>query len=141
MVGSRNLADILQRDGLTAAGVVGDGDGPEGDVLGAGLLDEGPQFGDIHIALEGVVVGRIEGFIDHQVDRMTAACPDVALGGVKVHIGGDRHARLDQQGCQDVFRRPALVGGHKMLKTEDLLHGFLQAEDTSAPRRRIHRRA
>ena len=42
VIGSRNLADILQRDGLTAAGVVGNGDGSEGDVLGAGFLDESP---------------------------------------------------------------------------------------------------
>ena len=79
------------------------------------------------------MVGRIEGFIDDQVDGMATARPDVALGGVKVHIGGDRHARFDQQGCQDVFSRPTLVGGYKMLKTENLLHGFLQAEERARP--------
>ena len=91
-----HLADILHRDRLSAAGVVGDGDRAKGDILCAGLFDEVLQLANIHVALERVVVARVEGLIDDQVGGPAAAGADVAFGGVEVHVGGDGVAGFDQ---------------------------------------------
>ncbi len=87
MVGVCYLPDILQGDWLPAAGIVGDGDHSEGDILPAHLLDEAAQFLQIHVALEGVPVGRVKGFVDDQVGRVAASGADIGIGGIKMHVG------------------------------------------------------
>ncbi len=96
VVDLRHRADVGHRDRLSAAGVVGDGDRAKGDVLGPGLLDEGLQLLDVHVALEGMVTFRVEGVVDHQVGGTSAAGADVGVGGVEVHVRGDIVAGLYQ---------------------------------------------
>ena len=97
MVGCSRLAQIFQRYRLSAAGVIGDGDGAKGDIFGPDFFDEGFQLGDIHIALEGKLGSGIQAFFDHQVLRSPAAGHDVALRCVEMLVGGDVHAGFYQQ--------------------------------------------
>ncbi len=123
----RHRVDIFHRDGLPAAGVVGDRHHAEGDFLRPGLFDEGLQLVDVHVALEGMVDFGVEGFVDDQVGRASAAGADVGVGGVEVHVRGDIVAGLDQSGGQNVLGGASLVGGDEECEAEDIVHGFLQA--------------
>ncbi len=132
-VDRRDSADVFQRDGLPAAGVVGDGDAAEGDLLHPGCLDKPGELFEIHVALEGMVRGGIEAFLDDQVLGDALPRADVALGGIEVHVGGDAVAGFHQQAGQDIFRPAPLVGGDEMLEPENALHRLRQAVIGACP--------
>jgi hypothetical protein len=104
-----DLADVLHRDGLAAAGVAGDGDQDVGDVAGAVLADDALQAGDVDVALERVeALGGAAG-VDGAVDGAAAGELDVGLGRVEVRVAGHDHVLLDEHEVEDALAGAALV--------------------------------
>ncbi len=127
-----DAAQVLQRDRLAAAGVVGHGHEDDGHVLGAARLDERGQCGEVHVALEGVLQGRLATLRDDQVDRLGAGELDVGPGRVEMGVVGDRQARATDRREEDLLGRPALVGGDDVAEREERLDRLEEDE----PRRR-----
>ncbi len=109
------LADVLHADGLSADGVVGNGEHHEGHV--ALVLNEHflKQF-EADVAFEGQLQLGVLGLGDGYVDGESLAALDVALGGVEVGVAGDDHAGLDQVGEEHVLGGAALVGGDDVVE-------------------------
>ena len=80
---------------MAADGVIGDAGEDQGHVLGADALDQLLQLVDVHVALEGVFLvfaalgNLIQQLLVIEVAGDGAHLLDVALGGVKVAVGGD----------------------------------------------------
>ena len=81
------LADVLHAHGLTADGVVGDGEDHEGDIALVFLKDF-LKFLEVDVALEGDLKLCVVSFFDGDVDGEGFAALDVALGGVEVGVAG-----------------------------------------------------
>ena len=90
-----NLLDVAHGDGVAADGVIGDAGEDQGHILGADALDQLLQLVDVHVALEGVFLilaalgNLIQQLLVIEVAGDGAHLLDVALGGVKVAVGGD----------------------------------------------------
>jgi hypothetical protein len=123
--------EVLQRDGLAAAGVVGHGDHDHGHVVAA-LVEQGVEGLDVHVALERVLAARDPALGDRQVDGLGAAGLDVRPRGVEVGVVRDRRARAPEHAEEDLLRRAALVRGDHVDEPEQVLHGIAEAK----PRRR-----
>ena len=121
-----HFAQVLHRNRLATARIVGDGNHAKGDTLNAGLFNEAPQFVHIHVALEGVCGLWVAGFVNHQVHRFSAARANVAFGGIKMHVRGDFVARLDEQLTEDMFSGAPLVCRHEEAKAENIANGVAQ---------------
>ena len=83
-----HAAQVLQRHGLTAAGVVGDGHEHRGHV-GGPLRQEGVEAIEVHVPLERVHRGRVEPLRDHEVDGLRSCRLDVGPRGVEVGVARD----------------------------------------------------
>ena len=90
-----SLPDGLHGNGLAADGIIGDGGVDQRHVLRTHGLDQLLQLGNIHIALEGILLvhAALGDFVQQllvvQVAGNGAHLLDVALGGIKVTVGGD----------------------------------------------------
>ena len=89
------LPEVRHGHRLAADGVVGDGGVDQGHVLRPQLLDERLQLLGVHVALEGVLL-IFPALRDLPEERLIVEVPgdgahllDIALGGVKVAVGGD----------------------------------------------------
>ena len=122
-----DLAEVLHADGLSAGGVVGDGDDDEGNlvgVLGQALL----ELLGVYVALEGDFELGVAGLVDGAVDGEGLAGLDVALGGVEVGVAGHVVAFVHECGEEDVLCCPALVGGDYVVEAGEAVDGFLELE-------------
>ena len=68
-----HVAQVLERDGLPATGVVGDGDEDDRDVPGAAVGEERVERADVHVALERVDASA--GSRPSAMTRSTASAP------------------------------------------------------------------
>src|SRR5262245_11266235 len=69
LVDRRDAFQVLERDRLAAARVVGDGHHPDRDPRPV-LLAERVETGEVDVALERMAAGRIAAFGDDQIDRL-----------------------------------------------------------------------
>ena len=123
-----HVAQVLQAHGLAAAGVVGDGDHDEGNLVAVRL--EGVfQLGEVDVALEGLFEFGLEGGVNHAVDGRGLRVEHVRAGGVEGHVDGNEVAGLHQRADENVFRRAALMGGNDVVEAQHFLHGVLEAEE------------
>ena len=126
-------ADVLHGDRLAAAGVVGDGEHDERDVLAADLFDQGFERGDIHVAFERVDGAGLAAFGDDEVDGFGADELDVGAGGVEVGVVGHDVALLAHAAEEDALGGAALVGGDDVLVAEDVLDGVRKRSKLRLP--------
>lgn len=128
-----DIAQVLQAHGLTAAGIVGDGDHDKGNPVA--VRPEGVfQSGDIHVALEGLFKFGLEGRVHHAVDGRGLRVEHVGAGGVEGHVDGDEISGLHQRADKDVFRRAPLMRGDDVVEAQHLLHGFPETEEAVGSR-------
>jgi len=124
-----DLSEVRQAYRLTAARVVRDGDHDEGDARLAVLRDGFFELRDVDVPLERVLVGAVEGFVDHAVHGGRLAVEDVPPGGVEGHVEGDDVALLDERAEDDVFGCAPLMDGNGVVEAEHLLDCLLQVEE------------
>ncbi len=91
------------------------------------LCDEGFEFGDVHVAFEGMTIFWIVRFVNDEVGGPPAARADVGIGGVEVHVAGNPLAGFHQTRCQNIFGGAALMGGGKMLEAKYIFHCAFEA--------------
>ena len=124
--------DVGHRDGLAAAGVVGDGEHDQRDVRGAFARDQCFQRGDVHVALEIQAGLGIGGLGQREVHGARAGELDVGARGIEVRVGGDDVAGLAHHGEEDAFGGASLVRGDHVAEAGELVHHAFQAEETLA---------
>ena len=122
-------ADVRQAHRLAAAGVVGDGDHDDRDVLGPDLGDEGFERGDVHVALEGVLALGVLALGDGQVDGPGSRVLDIGERGVEVGVVGDDLALAADKLEEDAFAGPPLVRRQDVDEACDFLESFFEAEE------------
>ncbi len=137
MVRLGHRPQVAHGDGLAAAGIVGDRDHAEGNVPGAGPLDERLELRDVDIALEGMRFAGIVRFVDHQVDGAATAGADVGVGGVEVHVGGDGVPGMDEGRREDVLGGATLVCREEVPEAEDVVDRRLQPRVRASTRVRL----
>ncbi len=103
-------------------------------MLWAHALDQLRQAGSVHVALEGMHPGRLEGFGDGQVHRLCADELAVGAGGVKVGVVRHHVALLAHHVEQDALCGAALVRGDDVAETEDTLHRVAEARKAGRAR-------
>jgi hypothetical protein len=101
------------RHRLAAAGVVGHGDHPEGDLLPLALQQIFHPV-EVDVPLERVERGRLEPLPDDQVAGLGVVPLQQRPGGVEVAVARHHVARLADGPEEDALGRPALVGGHEV---------------------------
>ena len=126
------LADVFHRNGLSATGVIGDGQHAQGNVFHPALLDEPVQGFDIHVAFEGVFRFRAPPFFNDQVDRVRALGLHVGPGGVEMRVVGYRVRGLGDDREQDAFRGPALVCGDQVFERHQVFHRLFETVERRA---------
>jgi hypothetical protein len=119
-------ADIGERDGLAAAGVVRDGDHRERHLAGV-FREAALERGKVHVALERRAEGGFPPLGHGQVEGDGAARLDVGAGGVEVRVVRHDVAGLQHGGEQDALRGAALVRGDDVGEAGDVAHGRLEA--------------
>ena len=119
------VTQVLQTHGLTAAGVVGDGDHDEGNFVTVGL-ESLLQLAEVHVALERQLDFGLEGGIDNTVYGFGLRVEHVCTGGVEGHVDGNVVAGLHQRTDENVFGSTSLMGGNDVVKAHDFLHGRLE---------------
>ena len=125
-VDGAHCPQVFHRNWLPACAVVGHSHHPQRHLISAGALEKGFQLRHIHVSLEGEDRRRIGGRLGHQILGGCAACQNVGLRRIEVHIGRDGLARLKHQGAQDALGRTSLVGGNEMCESEDLSDRLVQ---------------
>ena len=113
--------DVGQADRLAAAGVVRHGQHHQRD-RGSLFFEELLQRRNIHVALEGVALARLEPFRDRQVEGLRPGELDVGPRGVEVGVVRDDPARPADHGEQDLLRSPALMGRQDVPEREQAGH-------------------
>ena len=121
-----DVTQVLQADGLAAAGVVGHGHHDEGNLV-AVFLEGALQLGEVHIAFEGLFQFGLEGGVHHAVHRGGLRVEHVGAGGVEGHVDGNVVTGLHQRADENVFRSTALMRGNDIVETHDFLDGVLEA--------------
>ncbi len=117
-----HLAQVLQRDRLTAAGVVGDRDHHERYVVRAYLGDGGLEAANVHVALEGIIGRVVMSLFGHEVPCLGALVLDIGPGGVEMGVIGHHVPGGNRGGEEDPLGRPALMGGDDVFQPGDGLH-------------------
>ena len=112
--------EVLERDRLAAARVVGHGHEHDRDV-GTAFGQERVERLDVHVALERVDRGRVAALGDDEVDRLGAGCLDIRPGRVEVGVVRDDLARPADDREQDLLGRPALVRRDDVAERPQLL--------------------
>ena len=119
-------ADVLHRDRLATGQVHGQRDVDVGDLVGAHLIDQRLELGDVDIALERVLGARVVRLVDDDVVEGGAGHLLVQAGGGEVHVAGHVHSGADQDAADQVFGAAALVGRHDIGEAVDLAHRVVQ---------------
>ncbi len=122
----RDLAQVGHADRLAAGEVHRHADGDVGDAVGADLLDQRVDLGQVDVALEGVLGGRVVRLVDDDVAERAAGELLVQARGGEVHVAGHPVAVLDQYLRQDVLGAAALVGGDEVLVAVVGVHGLFE---------------
>lgn len=120
------LADILHRNRLASAAVVGDGDHHERNAFATDAMDSCFQPIEVHVPLEWEVAMWVVGFFDHQIERLSMLVLNVGPGRVEVNVVGDAHAGLDDRREQKILGHPTLVCWNNMFVAEDRSNRFFQ---------------
>ena len=105
-----HAAQVLERDGLAAAGVVRHGHEHHGDVRRPSARKASSRA-EVHVALERVNRGGVESLGDHKVDGFGPGGLDVGPGGVEVGVVRHHLVGAADDGEEDLLGRPPLVGG------------------------------
>src|SRR5690606_32977366 len=98
------------------------------------LCDEGFEFGNIHVAFEGMRARGVGGFVNDEVRRIPAARADVGVGGIKVHVAWSVLVWLDQTRGQNIFGGASLMRGDKVLEAENILNRVFEPLIRARPR-------
>ena len=122
-----DLGEVLQRHRLAADQVGAGLHAHERDLVGAVLLDDGFELGDVHVALERQVAGDLQPGVGDQLLDHAALQRDVRLGGGEVVVHRHDRARLHQHLGQDVLAGAALVGRQEVVHAEDLAQLVVKA--------------
>ena len=122
----RDLAQVRHADRLAAGEVHRHADGDVGDAVGADLLDQRVDLGEVDVALEGMLGGGVVRLVDDDVAEGAAGELLVQARGREVHVAGDVVAVLDQHLRQDVLGAAALMRGDQVLVAVVLLDGGFQ---------------
>ena len=115
-----DFAHVGDRERLSADQIGAGFHADVGHVLLAACGDQGFEFGDVHVALEGEVALDLERFVGEQLSDPAACQLNVGLGGgeVKVHR---HHAVLAHEDlADDVLGGTALMHRQEVLGPEDL---------------------
>jgi hypothetical protein len=124
-------AHVLERHGLTAAGVVGQRQHHEWDP--AGVLRETPlEPAQVHVPLEGVASLRLLPLRDDEIHRDAAVDLDIGARRIEVRVVGHDVAGLQDGREQEVLRDTSLVGRDDVRETEDLADGPVEMIEVAA---------
>ena len=129
-----HLAHIFHGDRLAPAGVVGDGEHDQRNVIAADALNESFESSNVHVAFERMIDRRLPAFGDDEIDRLRADEFHVGAGGVEVGVVGNDVALLAHHAEEDALGGAALVRGNHVLVAEDVLDGILEADEAAAAR-------
>ncbi len=127
-----NPAQILERDRLPAARVVGDRHEDDRNHLGAVLIEQPLERVEVHVALERMPRRRIPALGDHQIDGRRSRVLDVGAGRVEVGVVGNDLARAADRREQDLLRGTSLMRRDHVLERKQVLDALEEPE----PRRR-----
>ena len=89
---------------------------------------------EIDVALERMLVGRIVGFGNDDIDERPAGQFLMQPRGREIHVARHEIARLDEHPREDVLGPAALVRGHDVAVAVILPHGFFQMIEVLAAR-------
>ena len=89
LANSADLTNVFHRDGLSAAGIIGNREHDERDAFAADPSDEGFERGDIHVAFEGMRRCGMFPFLDHKVDGLGSDEFNVGARGIEVRVVGN----------------------------------------------------
>ncbi len=126
-----NAAQVLQRHGLPAARVVGDGDHHQRHAI-AVFVERPLERSQVDVALEGMHQRRHAAFGDHEVARLGAFDLDVGARRIEVVVVGDDVAGLQDRVEEDALGRPPLMRRDDVAKTGEVLHDGLKAVERAA---------
>ena len=126
--------DVLHRDGLAAAGVVGHGqhDQRHAGFFVPALWIKSFERGNVHVALEGMLQAGLAALGDDEIDRLGADELHVGAGGVEVRVVGDDIAFLAHHAEENALGGAALVGRDDVLVAEDILNGSAELLEAAA---------
>ena len=127
MGNTRRFPDIFQAHRLSAPRIIGDRGHDTRDRIPV-LCKKCFQPFKIHVALEGMQILRIRALPDHQIMGQRPRSLDIAPRRVKMRIGGDMLPLPPDQGKQDGFRRPSLMGGNDVLEIHQVPHRLFKAQ-------------
>ena len=127
-----DLVQVGEADRLAAGHVDRGGDADVRDVLGADLVDDLLQLGEVDVALEGVLAHRVVRLVDDDVDEAAAGQFLVEAGGREVHVAGDHVALLDERLAEQVLGAAALMRRHEVLVAVDLPDRRLEVVEVAA---------
>ena len=128
-----HAAQVLERDRLPAAGVVGDRHHHERHAL-AVCLQRPLEGGEVDVALEGVDLRRHPALGDDEVARLRLLDLHVGPRRVEVVVVGDDLSRLEQAVEEDALGGAALVGRDDVAEPGQVLDHVAEAEEGAAPR-------
>ena len=127
-----NRFDVGERNGLAAAGVIGDGDHDQGDVSRAFGFDQALQRRDIHVAFEGNLKLRVASRGQRQVDGFCAAKLDVGTRSVEVGVVGDDVSGFAEDSKENPLGGAALMGGDDIAEAHEIVNGGFETVETFA---------
>lgn len=119
-------ADVFERDGLTAAAVIGDGKHYDWNTFGANVFDERFELVEIDISFERVAAGWLSAFVDDEVYGFGAGVFDVGAGGVEVAVVGYDFSFAAYEFEEDAFAGAALVGGQYVFESCEFAELFFE---------------
>ena len=125
--------DIRHRDGLSAYGVVRDGEHHERHIAFV-LTQHFLQFLQTHIALERRLELGVFGIIARHVDSEGLTRLDMTLRGIEMRITRDDLAGLNQIREQHVLRRTTLVRRDDIIETRERGHDLFELEERTGTR-------
>src|SRR4051812_28311215 len=125
-------ANVFHGDGLTSAGVVGDGEHDQRNALATDALNKVFKRLHIHVAFEGVHRRRLAALGNHEVDGFGADKFHVGASGVEVGVVGNDVALFAGDAEEDALGGAALVGGNHVRVAADVLDGFAKAVKAGA---------
>jgi hypothetical protein len=127
-------ANIFHRDGLAAAGVIGDGQHDQRNPLPAHALDERFKRGHIHVAFERMLQGRLPAFRNDKIDRFGADEFNVGTRRIEVGIVGDDIAFLAHHSEENPLSGSALMRGNHVRVAADVLDRIAKTIEAAAAR-------
>ena len=120
-----SLLDVLHRNGLTANGVVGNGEHHERNITL--ILNENfLQLLERNVTLERYLKLCVLGLVDCNVDSLSLAGFDVTLSSIEVGVARNNVAFLNEIREENILGSTSLVSWNYILETKDALYHFLE---------------